>query len=175
MLQQSLLRDTLPVVPRMETAAYYHTASPGRLGGDFCDVFTIDGKRFGFFLGAVCGKGPQTAAITSLTRYTLCASALHDPDPITALTSFNRVLHERYTSGSNDTRYCTAVFGTVEPDSLYRPGRRSPGLRRPPSGHHRACRRHRRLPAHPRWSPRRRPAHRPLHPPRPCSPRETIS
>ncbi|MFF3964177.1 PP2C family protein-serine/threonine phosphatase [Streptomyces griseorubiginosus] len=114
-LQQSLLPDTLPEVPGVRTAAHYHTASPDRLGGDFYDVFAIDGKRFGFFLGDVCGKGPQAAALTSLTRYTLRAAALHDPDPVSALTTLNRVLHERYT-GSGDPRYCTAVYGTLEPD-----------------------------------------------------------
>ncbi|MEV6804637.1 SpoIIE family protein phosphatase [Streptomyces sp. NPDC051132] len=115
-LQRSLLPDTLPKVPGLETAAYYHTASPDRLGGDFYDVFPIDGKRFGFFLGDVCGKGPQAAAITSLTRYTLRAAALHDPDPVSALTTLNKVLHERYAGGSGDARYCTAVFGTLDPD-----------------------------------------------------------
>ncbi|MGY1577433.1 PP2C family protein-serine/threonine phosphatase [Streptomyces sp. MN13] len=114
-LQQSLLPDSLPPLPGMETAAYYHTASPDRLGGDFYDVFPIDGKRFGFFLGDVCGKGPQAAAVTSLTRYTLRAAALHDPDPVSALSTLNKVLHERYT-GTGDPRYCTAVFGTVEAD-----------------------------------------------------------
>ncbi len=114
-LQQSLLPDTLPKVPGVETAAYYHTAHPDRLGGDFYDVFPIDGKRFGFFLGDVCGKGPQAAALTSLTRYTLRAAALHDPDPVSALTTLNTVLHERY-AGSGDPRYCTVVFGTLEPD-----------------------------------------------------------
>ena len=114
-LQQSLLPDTLPEVPGVETAAYYHTAHVDRLGGDFYDVFPIDGKRFGFFLGDVCGKGPQAAALTSLTRYTLRAAALHDPDPVSALTTLNKVLHERY-AGSGDPRYCTAVFGTLEPD-----------------------------------------------------------
>ncbi|MFF7946070.1 SpoIIE family protein phosphatase [Streptomyces griseorubiginosus] len=114
-LQQSLLPDTLPEVPGVRTAAHYHTASPDRLGGDFYDVFAIDGKRFGFFLGDVCGKGPQAAALTSLTRYTLRAAAVHDPDPVSALTTLNRVLHERYT-GSGDPRYCTAVYGTLEPD-----------------------------------------------------------
>ncbi|MFI2034889.1 PP2C family protein-serine/threonine phosphatase [Streptomyces bottropensis] len=114
-LQQSLLPATLPAVPGMETAAYYHTASPDRLGGDFYDVFPVDGERFGFFLGDVCGKGPQAAAITSLTRYTLRAAALHDPDPVSALSTLNRVLHERYAEGG-DPRYCTAVFGTLEPD-----------------------------------------------------------
>ncbi|MER5525879.1 SpoIIE family protein phosphatase [Streptomyces sp. NPDC002677] len=114
-LQQSLLPDTLPPVTGMETAAYYHTAHPDRLGGDFYDVFPLDGKRFAFFLGDVCGKGPQAAALTSLTRYTLRAAALHDPDPVAALTTLNTALHERY-AGSGDPRYCTAVFGTLEPD-----------------------------------------------------------
>ena len=114
-LQRSLLPDILPSVPGLETAAHYHTASPDRLGGDFYDLFPIDGKRFAFFLGDVCGKGPQAAAVTSLTRYTLRAAALHDPDPVSALTTLNTVLHERYT-GSGDPRHCTAVFGTLEPD-----------------------------------------------------------
>ncbi|MFH9085550.1 PP2C family protein-serine/threonine phosphatase [Streptomyces sp. NPDC017673] len=114
-LQQSLLPDTLPCIPGVETATHYHTASPDRLGGDFYDVFPLDGKRFAFFLGDVCGKGPQAAALTSLTRYTLRAAALHDSDPVSALTTLNKVLHERY-SGSGDPRYCTAVFGTLDPD-----------------------------------------------------------
>jgi len=114
-LQQSLLPATLPPVPGMETAAHYRTASPDRLGGDFYDLFPIDGKRFGFFLGDVCGKGPQAAAVTSLTRYTLRAAALHDPDPVSALTTLNQVLHERYTGG--DPRYCTVIFGILEPVS----------------------------------------------------------
>ncbi|MGW2826530.1 PP2C family protein-serine/threonine phosphatase [Streptomyces sp. NPDC001443] len=114
-LQQSLLPDTLPPIPGMETAAYYHTAHPDRLGGDFYDVFPVDGKRFGFFLGDVCGKGPQAAAVTSLTRYTLRAAALHEVEPVAALSTLNQVLHERYAGGSGDPRYCTAIFGTLEP------------------------------------------------------------
>ncbi|MFD3328761.1 PP2C family protein-serine/threonine phosphatase [Streptomyces sp. NPDC058701] len=112
-LQQSLLPDVLPAIPGVEAAAHYRTASPDRLGGDFYDVFPIDGRRFAFFLGDVCGKGPQAAAVTSLTRYTLRAAALHDPDPVSALSTLNKVLHERYSSG--DPRYCTAVFGILEP------------------------------------------------------------
>ncbi|KOX07599.1 PP2C family protein-serine/threonine phosphatase [Streptomyces sp. NRRL B-3648] len=114
-LQRSLLPDTLPTMPGVAAAASYHTASPDRLGGDFYDVFPVDGARFAFFLGDVCGKGPQAAAVTSLTRYTLRAAALHDPDPVSALTILNKVLHERY-SASGDPRYCTAVFGWLRPD-----------------------------------------------------------
>lgn len=64
----------------------------------------------------MCGKGPQAAAVTSLTRYTLRAAALHDSDPVSALTTLNKVLHERY-SADGDPRYCTAVFGVLEPDT----------------------------------------------------------
>ncbi len=113
-LQASLLPDTLPDIPGLETAAHYRTASPDHLGGDFYDVFPVDAERFAFFLGDVCGKGPQAAAVTSLTRYTLRVAALHDPDPVSALSTLNQVLHERYSTG--DPRYCTAVFGTLEPD-----------------------------------------------------------
>ncbi|MEU5666826.1 SpoIIE family protein phosphatase [Streptomyces longwoodensis] len=115
-LQQSLLPDTLPPIPGVEAATHYHTASSDQVGGDFYDVFPVDGKRFGFFLGDVCGKGPEAAAVTSLTRYTLRAAAVHDADPVAALTTLNKVLHQRYT-GSGDPRFCTAVFGTLEPDA----------------------------------------------------------
>ncbi|MBT2410473.1 SpoIIE family protein phosphatase [Streptomyces sp. ISL-12] len=113
-LQQSLLPATLPSVPGVEAAVHYCTAFPDRLGGDFYDLFPIDGRRFAFFLGDVCGKGPQAAAVTSLTRYTLRAAAVHDPDPVSALTTLNQVLHERYTGG--DPRYCTVIFGILDPD-----------------------------------------------------------
>ncbi|MFF5922656.1 PP2C family protein-serine/threonine phosphatase [Streptomyces flavochromogenes] len=112
-LQQSLLPAQLPCIPGLEAAAHYHTASPDLLGGDFYDLFSLETGRWAFFLGDVCGKGPQAAAVTSLTRYTLRAAALHDADPVTVLTTLNTVLHERYTSG--DTRYCTAIFGTLHP------------------------------------------------------------
>ncbi|MEU1350366.1 SpoIIE family protein phosphatase [Streptomyces sp. NPDC005786] len=114
-LQQNLLPATLPDVPGLEAASYYHTASPDLLGGDFYDLFPLDTERWAFFLGDVCGKGPQAAAVTSLTRYTLRAAALHDSDPVNVLTTLNTVLHERYTSG--DTRYCTAIFGVLHPGS----------------------------------------------------------
>ncbi|MEJ8632223.1 PP2C family protein-serine/threonine phosphatase [Streptomyces sp. MS2.AVA.5] len=114
-LQQSLLPAELPAIPGLEAGSHYHTASPDLLGGDFYDLFPLDTDRWAFFLGDVCGKGPQAAAVTSLTRYTLRAAALHDPDPISVLTTLNTVLHDRYRSG--DARYCTAIFGVLESGS----------------------------------------------------------
>ncbi|MFJ8826725.1 PP2C family protein-serine/threonine phosphatase [Streptomyces sp. NPDC102467] len=112
-LQRSLLPAELPTVPGLEASSYYHTASPDLLGGDFYDLFPLGGDRWAFFLGDVCGKGPRAAAVTSLTRYTLRAAALHDPDPVAVLTTLNTVLHERYHSVA--PRYCTAVFGVLHP------------------------------------------------------------
>ncbi|MGW7269399.1 PP2C family protein-serine/threonine phosphatase [Streptomyces sp. NPDC054864] len=113
-LQQSLVPSSLPAVPGLEAAVYYHTASPDRLGGDFYDLFALGDGRWAFFLGDVCGKGPQAASLTSLTRYTLRAAALHDPEPAAALATLNAVLHERY-GASGDPRYCTVIFGVIQP------------------------------------------------------------
>ncbi|MFE7899473.1 PP2C family protein-serine/threonine phosphatase [Streptomyces sp. NPDC057424] len=114
-LQRSLVPDSLPAVPGLETAVHYHTASPDQLGGDFYDLFPVAGDRWAFFLGDVCGKGPEAASLTSLTRYTLRAAAHHDPDPASALATLNAVLHERYT-GDGNPRYCTCIVGIIEPD-----------------------------------------------------------
>ncbi|WP_309060108.1 SpoIIE family protein phosphatase [Streptomyces sp.] len=111
-LQQSLLPAILPDIPGMETACHYHIASDVQLGGDFYDLFPLDDNRFAFFLGDVCGKGPQAAALTSLARYTLRAAALHDADPAANLRMLNTVLLDRYTG--DDPRYCTAVVGVLE-------------------------------------------------------------
>ncbi|GGQ31777.1 SpoIIE family protein phosphatase [Streptosporangium pseudovulgare] len=113
-LQRSLLPPVLPEIPGLETSAHYHTASPDRLGGDFYDLFSLGDGRWGFFLGDVCGKGPAAAAMTSLTRYSLRAAAIHDPDPVTVLTTLNTVLLERYTG--REPRFCTVVFGVLEPE-----------------------------------------------------------
>ncbi|HEV2636688.1 MAG TPA: SpoIIE family protein phosphatase [Actinocrinis sp.] len=112
-LQDSFLPPALPNVPGLDAAAYYHTASADQLGGDFYDLFALGDGRWAFFLGDVCGKGPEAAAVTSLTRYTLRAASLHAEDPASVLRTLNTVLQERY--GSGDPRYCTVVAGVLTP------------------------------------------------------------
>lgn len=60
----------------------------------------------------VCGKGPEAAAVTSFTRYTLRTAAQIDPDPDKALASLNTALPLDPSVG---TRFCTAVNGILEP------------------------------------------------------------
>ncbi|WP_431987214.1 PP2C family protein-serine/threonine phosphatase [Streptomyces griseoflavus] len=111
-LQRSLLPETLPDIPGVRAACHYHTASAMQLGGDFYDLFALDDTRTAFFLGDVCGKGPQAAALTSLTRYTLRTALLHDVDPVADLAVLNTALLDRYTG--DDPRYCTAVVGVMD-------------------------------------------------------------
>jgi sigma-B regulation protein RsbU (phosphoserine phosphatase) len=112
-LQHSLLPAELPLPPGLETAAHYHMASPDEVGGDFYDLFELPGGRWGFFLGDVCGKGVEAAAVTATARYTLRAAAVYDPDPAVALANLNSVLYQDYHSDRH--RHCTVVFGVLTP------------------------------------------------------------
>jgi sigma-B regulation protein RsbU (phosphoserine phosphatase) len=111
-LQQTLLPPQLPDVPGVQTAAYYHPASLDEVGGDFYDLFRLPDGRWGFFLGDVCGKGAQAAVLTSLTRYSLRSTAVHDPDPVRVLRNLNAVLiQEHHPVGP---RFCTVVYGVLD-------------------------------------------------------------
>jgi sigma-B regulation protein RsbU (phosphoserine phosphatase) len=113
-LQRTLLPPTLPAVPGMEVAAYYHPASADEVGGDFYDLFPLTGDTWGFFLGDVSGKGAVAAAVTSLARYTLRAAAVYDPDPVGVLANLNTVLNQEF--HGTDPRYCTAIYGALTPE-----------------------------------------------------------
>ncbi|MGR8010501.1 PP2C family protein-serine/threonine phosphatase [Streptomyces hypolithicus] len=112
-LQRTLLPPALPTVAGLELASHYHTASSRDVGGDFYDVFPLGSGQWAFFLGDVCGKGAEAAAVTSLTRYTLRAAAHVDPDPEAVLTTLNSALLMDPSIGS---RFCTAVFGVLVPE-----------------------------------------------------------
>ncbi len=111
-LQRTLLPPVLPDIPGLELACHYHAASPRHVGGDFYDVFSLDARRWAFFLGDVCGHGTAAAALTSLTRYTLRAAAWHDTDPVSVLSELNTAL---LTQPRPDRRFATVVFGLLEP------------------------------------------------------------
>jgi phosphoserine phosphatase RsbU/P len=113
-LQRSLLPVALPVPPGTETAAHYHMASADEVGGDFYDLFALPDGRWGFFLGDVCGKGVDAAAVTAMARYTLRTAAFFNPDPATVLATLNTILHQDRRAPTH--RHCTVVFGTLAGD-----------------------------------------------------------
>ncbi|MFI7422508.1 PP2C family protein-serine/threonine phosphatase [Nonomuraea sp. NPDC049684] len=114
-LQQTLVPHTLPEVPGLRAAAAYHPVSVDEVGGDFYDLFPLDGNRWAFFLGDVCGKGADAAVLTSLVRYTLRAAAVYDPDPCAVLANLDAVLQQEHAGQVMPPPYCTAVFGVLDP------------------------------------------------------------
>jgi sigma-B regulation protein RsbU (phosphoserine phosphatase) len=112
-LQQTLLPPSLPTVPGVQGAAYYHPASADQVGGDFYDMFLVRDGQWCFFMGDVSGKGAGAAVVTSLARYTLRAAAVYNSDPLVLLERLNTVLNQQY----RDRRFCTVLTGLLTRDA----------------------------------------------------------
>lgn len=110
-LQRSLLPPALSPPSGVDSAAYYHFASQDDVGGDFYDLFPLSGDRWGFFLGDVCGNGPDAAVVTSATRYSLRTAAVYAQDPVEVLHNLNSLLLHEF--GHEDSRFCTVIFGVM--------------------------------------------------------------
>ena len=94
-LQASLLPEELPDVPEWRFGSRYRPGERGAdVGGDFYDVFPIDGSHVAL-LGDVTGKGVAAAALTSLVRHTAKTAAGFDARPSAVLTVVNRALRQR--------------------------------------------------------------------------------
>jgi serine phosphatase RsbU (regulator of sigma subunit) len=112
-LQRSLSPPSLPRVAGLDVAVHYEPAAPEEVGGDFYDLFPLAANRSGFFLGDVCGKGPEAAAVTSLARYTMRTAAMLHEQPDAILMDLNEAL--RMQSAGPQT--CTAVYGEIDMSS----------------------------------------------------------
>jgi PAS domain S-box-containing protein len=116
-LQAGLLPRRLPQIDSLEVAARYRAAGDENdVGGDFYDVFPTGEGAWAAIIGDVSGKGPEAAAVTSLTRHTLRTSALHHNSPAANLAVLNRAL----LAESNVNRFCTVVYARAcpRPDGL---------------------------------------------------------
>jgi serine phosphatase RsbU (regulator of sigma subunit)/anti-sigma regulatory factor (Ser/Thr protein kinase) len=111
-LQRSLLPPELPEVPGVELAAGYEAAGEGNeVGGDFYDVFEATAGRWRFAIGDVCGKGPEAAAVTGLTRHALRILARERHDVPTVLERLNALIVDE---GAR-ARFITLIHGELIP------------------------------------------------------------
>lgn len=110
-LQQTLLPPDLPSIPGVDIAARYEPATTGTsISGDFYDVFDNTHGSWTVLVGDVRGKGPEAAGLTGLSRHTVRAAALRDPDPTQVLAVLNDALIQHDPIES----FCTAVCCELE-------------------------------------------------------------
>ena len=113
-LQRSLLPPELPDIPGVDLAAGYEAAGEGNeVGGDFYDVFEVAAGRWRFAIGDVCGKGPEAAAVTGLTRHALRILAREGHDVPTVLERLNALIVDEGSRAS----FVTLIHGELIPGS----------------------------------------------------------
>jgi serine phosphatase RsbU (regulator of sigma subunit) len=110
-LQQSLLPEQLPAVPGFELASVYVPAVEStEVGGDFYDVWETQGGWM-IAIGDVTGKGVEAAALTSLVRHTLRATAEFVTSPAGLLAHLDAMLKKQ-----PGRSICTALCLRLEED-----------------------------------------------------------
>ena len=117
-LQASLLPPSLPKIPGVDLAARHAAGSAGvDVGGDFYDVFALDGDRFFVVVGDVCGRGVDAATIASLVRHTARSAALTHTSPAAIVAHLNDLLLRDSDPERYEPRFCTAVVALVDHSS----------------------------------------------------------
>ncbi len=113
-LQGSLLPASLPVVPGLDLSAAYVPASEGlEVGGDFYDVFPVQGG-WAITVGDVCGKGQEAAAMTAAARHAIRVIAHWNPDPVDVLVKVNEII----LAGDYEDRFVTAKLAYLRWDGV---------------------------------------------------------
>jgi serine phosphatase RsbU (regulator of sigma subunit) len=111
-LQAAVLPASFPTVPGLDVGALYRSASEvAQVGGDFYDLFALDGGRVAAVIGDVCGKGVAAARHTVRLRYELRTLLEEDRPPGRVLTAFNRRVQEEFVSDE----YATLLLLVLDP------------------------------------------------------------
>ncbi|HEY3374804.1 MAG TPA: SpoIIE family protein phosphatase [Candidatus Aquicultor sp.] len=109
-LQEALL--TVPEhVPGIKFGHLYHSATEAaKVGGDFYDLFELDGGRVGIIIGDVSGKGLGAAAFTALIKNTIQAYAYENGSPASIVARANDVVLKSIP----DSMFATLFFGVLD-------------------------------------------------------------
>jgi serine phosphatase RsbU (regulator of sigma subunit)/PAS domain-containing protein len=110
-LQAAVLPASFPTVPGLDADALYRSASEvAQVGGDFYDLFALEGGRVAAVIGDVCGKGVAAARHTVRLRYEL-RTLLEGRPPGRVLTAFNRRVQEEFV----EDEYATLLLLVLDP------------------------------------------------------------
>lgn len=112
------LQEALLVVPEqlpgVEFGHLYRSAADAAMvGGDFYDVFSLQGNRIGIVIGDVSGKGLDAAALTSMLKHTIKGYAYegHSPGAIVVKTNLLAMKDMEVST------FVTAVVGVLDTES----------------------------------------------------------
>jgi serine phosphatase RsbU (regulator of sigma subunit) len=111
-LQAAVLPASFPTVPGLDVAALYRSASEvAQVGGDFYDLFALEGGRVAAVIGDVCGKGVAAARHTIRLRYELRTLLEEGRTPGRVLAAFNRRVQEEFVEDD----YATLLLLVLDP------------------------------------------------------------
>jgi serine phosphatase RsbU (regulator of sigma subunit)/PAS domain-containing protein len=111
-LQAAVLPASFPTVPGLDAAPLYRSASEvAQVGGDFYDLFALEGGRVAAVIGDVCGKGVAAARHTVRLRYELRTLLEEGRSPGRVLTAFNRRVQEEFVEDD----YATILLLVLDP------------------------------------------------------------
>jgi serine phosphatase RsbU (regulator of sigma subunit) len=107
-IQVSILPHELPLVPGYAFGALMHPAR--MVGGDFYDIFAMEGRRIGLVVGDVSDKGIPSAIFMARTHALIMAEALHGGTPGEILRRVNTHLIKL---GQSD-QFVTVLLGILD-------------------------------------------------------------
>jgi len=111
-LQAAVLPASFPTVPGLDVGALYRSASEvAQVGGDFYDLFALEGGRVAAVIGDVCGKGVAAARHTVRLRYELRTLLDEGQPPGRTLSAFNRQVIAEIA----EDEYVTLLLLVVDP------------------------------------------------------------
>lgn len=117
MIAETLQRTLVPPEPAISflDIATLYAPAPGeaRVGGDFFDVFRVEGSKAALVVGDVSGKGVEAAIHTAEAKYMLRAFAHQNPEPLHVITSLNAALFD-YLPGES---FITLAYFVIDGDS----------------------------------------------------------
>lgn len=100
----------------LDVAVRSQPASGHVVGGDFWDVFPIDGSSWGLLVGDAAGSGVAAAPLAAFARRSIRASATPTSSPGSALRHTNRALLQVARSAEDPPLLVTAALGYVTPN-----------------------------------------------------------
>jgi serine phosphatase RsbU (regulator of sigma subunit) len=111
-LQAAVLPASFPSVPGLDPAALYRSASEvAQVGGDFYDLYALEGGRVAAVIGDVCGKGVAAARHTVRLRYELRTLLEEGRPPGRVLAAFNRRVQKEFVTDE----YATLLLLVLDP------------------------------------------------------------